>query len=328
MQAILKIASGIANPYSLVALTYVTLFLIFRTVRSKAGPQRGTSVYPTIREDGARMKQRSLGTLTFSILVVTLVVGLPLWPSAFGQKKNAGCKDVTRLSDCPITGCADPKMQVSDAANYRAKQTIPPADAPLYKLSLDDFASLQKQADKAVGENRSIKDRRRLTKFEIASGPIGEGALIQIEGYVVGWPNRPSANKGEGVNCGLTGVENNDFHIPIAGDPDETEYDGIVVEMIPQKRSPEWTVRKLRLTAKEERQVVVRGQLFYDNKHRVNDDEDHDLNGQPKRFSLWEVHPVTEFYVCLKTTCDPKKVPTGWTPLERVTVCGRALCAH
>src|SRR2546428_10308002 len=153
------------------------------------------------------MKQRSLRILG-SAFVLTIVAALAPWPLAFGQQGRAGCKGITQLSDCPITGCADPKTQVSDAASYRAKQTIPPATAPLQKLTLDDFASLQEQAKKIVGENRSIKDRKRLKKFESSAGTIGEGALVQIEGYVVGLPNRPGPNKGEGVNCRLTGSEN------------------------------------------------------------------------------------------------------------------------
>lgn len=69
--------------------------------------------------------------------------------------------------------------------------------------------------------------------------------------------------------------------------------------MIPQERPDGWTAQKLRRIARERWPVVVRGQLLYDNKHEVNDDPDDVKSGEPKRFSLWEVHPVTEFYVCM-----------------------------
>ena len=149
---------------------------------------------------------------------------------------------------------------------------------------------------------------------------------MQITGFIIGLPNRPSANKGESVNCRLAGAANNDFHIPIARQSEDSEFEGIVVEIIPQDRASEWTIKKLRRISKEERQVLVRGQLLYDNKHRINDDPENDLPGQPKRFSLWEIHPVTEFYICLKESCDVANVATEWTKLENVQLCGAALC--
>ena len=61
----------------------------------------------------------------------------------------------------------------------------------------------------------------------------------------------------------------------------------------------------------------VRGQLFYDNEHVVNDEPDHPVGGQPKRFSLWEVHPITEFMICKipKKACDPSDAAI-WQHLE------------
>ena len=65
--------------------------------------------------------------------------------------------------------------------------------------------------------------------------------------------------------------------------------------------------------------VLVRGQLFYDNKHLVNSDPDDVKPRQPKRFSLWEIHPVTEFHVCVTVDndCDPKDL-AQWEPLENM----------
>ena len=72
-----------------------------------------------------------------------------------------------------------------------------------------------------------------------------------------------------------------------------------MVEMIPQDRPASWNSKKLKRAAREDRPVLIRGQLFYDNKHQVNGDAEHD-NGEPKRFTLWEIHPVTEFWVCIR----------------------------
>jgi hypothetical protein len=75
--------------------------------------------------------------------------------------------------------------------------------------------------------------------------------------------------------------------------------------MIPQVAKPAgWDAGTLnRLTGK---QVLVIGGLTYDNEHFVNDNPASPKSGQPKRFSLWEVHPITAFYVCpAGDGCDP-----------------------
>ena len=56
--------------------------------------------------------------------------------------------------------------------------------------------------------------------------------------------------------------------------------------------------------------LLIEGGLIYDNVHFVNGDADNPLPSQPKRFSLWEIHPVTSVKVCKKTTvsqCDPDR---------------------
>jgi hypothetical protein len=71
---------------------------------------------------------------------------------------------------------------------------------------------------------------------------------------------------------------------------DASEFEGIVVEMIPQSRRAKWTsanVRKLR-----GKLLLIEGGLFYDNLHFVNGDAANPVPRQPKRFSLWEIHPV------------------------------------
>ena len=87
--------------------------------------------------------------------------------------------------------------------------------------------------------------------------------------------------------------------------------------MVPQDRPARWTIDRLQEVAQQGRQVRVRGQLFYDNEHVVNDEPDHPIGGQPKRFSLWEVHPITEFMVCKmpKKSCDPGD-SSIWQTLE------------
>jgi hypothetical protein len=53
--------------------------------------------------------------------------------------------------------------------------------------------------------------------------------------------------------------------------------------------------------------ILLRGQLIYDNVHTVNDNPDHPQGGQPKRFTLWEVHPISAIFECAlpSNACDP-----------------------
>jgi hypothetical protein len=95
------------------------------------------------------------------------------------------------------------------------------------------------------------------------------------------------------------------------------EYQGVVVEMIPQYRLKSWTIKNLENIRMEKKKVLVVGQLFYDSKHKVNDDPDHPLGGQPKRMSLWEIHPVVKFYYCDKpdSACNDNKIEE-WAELK------------
>ena len=119
----------------------------------------------------------------------------------------------------------------------------------------------------------------------------------------------------------MTGTDNNDVQIPLARHQEDTELEGIVVEMIPQDRPDGWTTPKLKRIAREGRPVVIRRQLFYDNNHKVNDDPEHVKGSESKRFYLWEIYPVTEFHVCMTASkkCDAQKVEeTQWKRLEKI----------
>jgi hypothetical protein len=157
-------------------------------------------------------------------------------------------------------------------------------------------------------------------RLESSNQTVSEGDLVELRAFLAatGLPNRPGPSGAESVNCRLSGVKNVDFHIPMVADPDDTEFEGIVVEMVPQDRNEKWTSKKLKRIAREHRQVTVRGQLFYDNKHLVNDDPDDVVPRQPKRHSLWEIHPVTEFLVCMSANkkCGPNS--QQWRKLEQV----------
>jgi uncharacterized protein YgiM (DUF1202 family) len=216
------------------------------------------------------------------------------------------------LNSCPVSGCAAPDAPHGLANELKRRV---PTSSTVVPLTFDDFQTLQQQADNLVGENKELKaeDRAKLASLAVGNGLVSEGDVVSIVGYLVGVPH---PNTGESVNCNLKGAQNNDFHIPISNDPDNTDFQAIVVEMIPQDRPDTWTLANLTQVANNRQLVMVTGALFYDNFHLVNGDPSSPKRGQPHRFSLWEAHPLTQFVVCTKpdNTCDPTQA-ADWTPL-------------
>lgn len=239
------------------------------------------------------------------------------------------------LESCPNIGCA--KKNSPNALSNQLKRNLISTDLEtsvgrkkVKKVTFVTMKKLQKMADDLVDQDRFLtEDERDLLKnLKIGSKSFSEGDAVRLAGYIVG---NTHANKGESVNCNLTGERNNDFHITLAEiseqdrsegveegiDRTNLEFKGIVVEMVPQKRPSSWTVKKLREIQRAGKKVLVVGQLFYDSKHKVNDDPEHPLKSQPKRISLWEIHPVRKFFTCEKRNegCDEDNYE-DWTELK------------
>lgn len=247
-----------------------------------------------------------------------LLVGL-LLPSCWVPRAIAAKACKASLSQCPLQGCA---KQASPNALINVLKHNTNLSGDPQVLTFQDFAALQEQLEQRFGGKYATltkPDRARLRDFRVSSGKVGERSYVQIIGYIAVKPgdSKPHANTGESVNCNLSGWQNNDFHINLTPQPNDTEYHGIVVEMIPQDRDPKWTENQLRAVQRAGLQVRVRGQLLLDNHHMVNKDPSHPLGNQPKRFSLFEVHPVTTFDVCTARQCGADS--PAWKPLENWT---------
>ncbi|HET7440530.1 MAG TPA: SH3 domain-containing protein [Terriglobales bacterium] len=221
-----------------------------------------------------------------------------------GVVTTAAAACANDLASCPVTGCASPPDGPHGIMN-QLKQTVPSSTTATV-LTFDDFASLQQQAHNTVGEDRELTadDRAQLKGLTVTNGQVSEGDLVSLLGYLVGTPH---PNTGESVNCNLKGEPNNDYHIPFSNDPNNSDFQGIVVEMIPQNRPAAWNLGNLTQAESNQQLVMVTGGLFYDNLHKVNADPSNPERGQPHRFALWEIHPITQFMVCTKAdnTCDP-----------------------
>src|SRR6266852_926658 len=159
------------------------------------------------------------------------------------------------LTSCPVSGCSAPDSP-HGLAN-QLKRRVPTSSTAVL-LTFDDFQALQQQADNLVGENRELTadDRAKLAGLAVGNGQVSEGDVVSIVGYLVGVPH---PNTGESVNCNLKREPNNDFHIPISNDPDNTDFQGIVVEMIPQNRPDTWTLANLTQVENNRQLVMVTG---------------------------------------------------------------------
>ncbi len=268
---------------------------------------------------------------TIVLLCALLIISTPVFmPGIFAGQP---CAD--NLNICPDIGCA--KQGSPNALSNQLKRNLIPVDLDssagrnkIKKVTFVTMKKLQKLADNLVGQDHFLtEDERELLKnLKVGKKSFSEGDAVRLSGYIVG---KTHANRGESVNCNLTGESNNDFHITLADIPEydasagpeegidrtDLEFKGIVVEMVPQERPVGWTIKKLRKIQREGKQVIVVGQLFFDSKHRVNDDPEHPLKSQPKRISLWEIHPVRKFFTCEKSngSCDEDNYE-DWTELK------------
>jgi hypothetical protein len=248
-----------------------------------------------------------------------MLVGFLLWssfPAFAGSGKAAACQPT--LERCPLKGCAkDAPNALTNVIKHGHELSGDPKT-----LTFADFLSLQQQLEKLFnGKYHTLAkpDRMRLRNLQIGGKKIGEGDFVEIVGFIAVQPgaSKPHANTGESVNCNLHGSANNDFHINLTPKANDTEYHGIVVEMIPQDRNNQWTEKRLQAVQEAGLMVRARGQLMLDNHHFVNDDPSDPKGTQPKRFSLFEVHPIVEFDVCTTKTCSANS--SSWQPLEEWT---------
>ena len=223
------------------------------------------------------------------------------------------------LASCPavgthvVGGAPTPYGDTSDAGlRNMAKRHIPVGTTPV-TLDLAALLALQADVNTQFVDAHSAKtqfhpDRDALKQLSVPGGTVSEGDLVQIVTRLTAVHNE----KQESVNC--AGADGHDIHVNV-GAPDGTEWHGVVVEMIPQLGRPVgWDSATIARVAAARLSVLVVGGLTYDNEHLLNDDAAHPRAGQPKRASLWEIHPVTAFYVCDAAPCDPANHAT-WTSL-------------
>jgi hypothetical protein len=205
-----------------------------------------------------------------------------------------------------------------EANQNRAKNNFC-ATAPANPMTVADMVALQKKAQAIKGINFGNPDKHPLTA---KPGPVvnrkplaalGEGQEVALQGYVL----LARQEGAESVNCGTsTNVPDlpayHDIHISVVDAAANTdECSGVVVEMSPHHRPASWTPENVQSVAGQHLLVRVTGQLMFDSSHTPCLGGAA-AEGDPRRASLWEVHPIYKFEVCPSGDC----VSTGWKALE------------
>lgn len=180
------------------------------------------------------------------------------------------------------------------------------------------------QLQKAVASNLSVNfgptgpttNRAPLTA-------LGEGKLVTLKAFVL----IARQEGGESVNCKGSVPDDplfHDIHIsfvnaankPKPGDTkpimNQKECTGIVGEMSPHHRPVEWTADNVNKVARAGVLVRIAGQQFFDSSH-VPCTNGVPVESNPKRISLWEIHPICNFEVCV-SNCNGAGT---WQPLTQ-----------
>jgi hypothetical protein len=136
----------------------------------------------------------------------------------------------------------------------------------------------------------SAADAQAIAKYE--------GTPLQAEGYLL------NVQKQSPETCNCHAVDQVDFHIWLADDPNKDRTKSVVIEMSPRSRSyhQAWTLANLRNIVQNKQKVRISGWLLMDPEHP-------DQVGKT-RGTIWEIHPIMQ----VETQQNGK-----WVPLDNGT---------
>ena len=217
---------------------------------------------------------------------------------------------------CPPQGKVDPgegaQLSAAHEAQNRRKNELCSSGTGK-PVTLATFAELQAAVDGrnvVYGDRTHLPfDRTQLQNITTSAGTLSEGDVVTFEGYV----EKAKRGSAESCNCGSTTVNEVDIHIHLVETPGTSLCNGIVGEMTPHYRPTAWHWTKFRDMATSGWPVRVTGQLFFDGSHKPC------KNGQagardPARVSVWEIHPIYRFEVCVDEHCDQS---SSWVTVDK-----------
>jgi hypothetical protein len=198
---------------------------------------------------------------------------------------------------CSATGSSDPSTErgAREAAQNQAKNNFCASNPPV-NIDFDVLNQLQQEAASVTtfGSDPQLpKDRSVLRQLSTKVGQIGEGTVVRLMAFVIN--SHPSnVGTGETVNCKQKPAESNDIHIVLGQNSNQDdECSSVTAEMSPHFRPNTWNANNM--NQNNARLFRFTGQLFFDASHKPCTGS----TGQnPKRSSLWEIHPVYGVEIC------------------------------
>jgi hypothetical protein len=245
------------------------------------------------------------------------------------KQKVVACQAVTSQAQCHskyVAGCGKTASAKYDPYLDYFKNDLPGTDSkPAEKVDLAKLSQLEKDTPPSLVEGNH-------NSFSTDFVKLNEGEIVEADGYLY----YAESTGPESSNCYDSGASNVDIHIGIGFDAKKVteakskpaaktpqfldlQAHSMIVEMTPHYRAqkePKWSLASLQ--AAYGKQVKVVGQLMADNDHHKTAD-DCALSGATSncwRLSIWEIHPVTAFYVCTASAGCTSSSTTGWTKLE------------
>lgn len=201
---------------------------------------------------------------------------------------------------CPATGNSKPDTaQGERQANQNAeKNNFCASNTPNTPVNIDFDVLHQLQQEAAsvttFGSDGSLpQDRSVLQKLTTKVGAIGEGTVVRIVAFVIN-AHPSNVGSGESVNCKRPDAESNDIHIVLGQNSNQDdECSSVTAEMSPHFRPDTWTPDNM--NHNNARLFRFTGHLFFDGSHKPCTGS---TGPNPKRSSLWEIHPVYGVQVC------------------------------
>ena len=213
----------------------------------------------------------------------------------------------TTLGSCSLVGCSSNPNHPSDPGLNRVKNApFPKKNPTAIPLTWNAIGELQTFVDKShlpTGFSTALTpaQRKRLQNISTSAGKLSEGSVVSIEGFI-SLPANPTAGNPhpggpESCNCGLSGAANLDYHINISKDKTSDEFHGIVAEITPRLRLPQYSLARITQLEQQRTHVRITGRLLLDNVHKPRPDASAPSGGNPARVSIWEIHPVSAITV-------------------------------
>jgi len=196
---------------------------------------------------------------------------------------------------CGADGNADPSTKARQAAQNEAKNNFCASNPPV-NIDFDVLHQLQQEAASVTtfGSDQQLpQDRSVLRQLRTKVGNIGEGTAVRLVAFVIN-AHPSNVGSGESVNCKQKPAEDNDIHIVLGQNSNQDdECSSATAEMSPHFRPDSWTPNNM--NQNNARLFRFTGQLFFDASHRPCTGS---TGPNPKRSSLWEIHPVYGVEIC------------------------------